>query len=68
MNKKLLALMVMGMMLLATAAPAFAFRGATAATREAATDQVAAATKGRRPLDASTVLPKNTTTSSSFGE
>jgi hypothetical protein len=68
MKKKLLALMVMGMMLLATAAPAFAFRGATAATREAATDQVAAATKGRRPLDASTVLPKNTTSSSSFGE
>ena len=27
MKKKLLALMVMGMMLLATAAPAFAFRG-----------------------------------------
>jgi hypothetical protein len=67
MKKKLLALMVMGMMLLATAAPAFALGGSGGATREAA-DQVAAATKGRRPLDASTVLPKNTTSSSSFGE
>jgi hypothetical protein len=57
--------MVMGMMLLATAALAFALGGAT---REAATDQVAAATKGRRPLDASTVFPKNTTTSSRLGE
>jgi hypothetical protein len=44
MKKKLLALILLGMMLLA------------------------AATKGRRPLDASTVLPKNTTSSSSLGE
>jgi len=29
---------------------------------------IAAATKGRRALDASTVLPKNTTSSSSLGE
>jgi V8-like Glu-specific endopeptidase len=62
------ALMVMGMMLLATAALAFALGGGGGATREAATDQVAAATKGRRPLDASTVFPKNTTTSSCLGE
>ena len=59
--KKMQALMVMGMMLLATAALAFAHGGG-------GRDQVAAATKGRRPLNASTVFPKNTTTSSRFGE
>jgi hypothetical protein len=62
MKKKMQALMVMGMMLLATAALAFALGGG------GGRDQVAASTKGRRPLDASTVFPKNTTTSSSFGE
>ena len=60
--KKMQALMVMGMMLLATAALAFALGGG------GGRDQVAASTKGRRPLGASTVLPKNTTSSSSFGE
>ena len=60
--KKMQALMVMGMMLLATAALAFALGGG------GGRDQVAAATKDRRPLDASTVFPKNTTTSSRFGE
>jgi len=60
--KKTQALMVMGMMLLATAALAFALGGG------GGRDQVAASTKCRRPLDASTVFPKNTITSSSFGE
>jgi hypothetical protein len=60
--KKMQALMVMGMMLLATAALAFVLGGG------GGPDQVAAVTKVRRPLDASTVFPRNTTTSSSFGE
>ena len=61
MKKKMQALMVVGMMLLATAALAFALGGGGGC------DQVLAS-KGRRPLDASTVFPKNTTSSSSFGE
>ena len=62
MKKKMQALMVVGMMLLATAALAFALGGG------GGRDQVAASTKGCRPLDASTVFPKNTTTSSCLGE